>query len=172
MTAPMVQTRRSFGILIADYIHSEKLFERYFAAPEFQVLHSRLCAPGEVDPVVCAVYGEDGIRCGNLGGTPVELLPKTRADPIVQGADVILSRLTEISLVMDRIGPLEVPLVDSNLVYAHYVVAVGYACRGRVFKVGVVGGVGLAATVDSRKALHRVSAWRRGSRSHSCTMMT
>jgi aspartate racemase len=41
-----------------------------------------------------------------------------------------------------------VPLVDTNLAYAQYVVSDGYGAPAHAFKVGVVGGVGPAATVD------------------------
>jgi aspartate racemase len=139
---------RRIGVLTSDYIRDERLFEQYFTAPEFEVLHPRPRGAGEVDPVTTAVYGERGIKSGSLNGRPVELLREACADLIAQGAEVILPGMTEINLVVEQIGTLDVPLVDSNLVYAQYVVAGHYENRGRVFKVGVVGGVGPAATVD------------------------
>ncbi|MFM0738744.1 amino acid racemase [Paraburkholderia xenovorans] len=139
---------RRIGVLTSDYIRGERLFERYFTAPGFDVLYPCSCVPGEIDPVTRAVYGEDGIKTGNLGEIPVKLLREACADLIAQGAEVIVPGLTEIGLVAQQIGPLDVPLIESNQVYAQYVVAGDYARHGRVFKVGVVGGVGPAATVD------------------------
>jgi aspartate racemase len=139
---------RRIGVLTSDYLRNERLFEHYFAAPEFEVFHPRQQAAGDVDPVTRAVYGEEGIKSGILSGRPVDLLREACEDLVSQGVDVILPGLTEINLVAEQIGPLGVPLIDSNLVYAQYVAAGRYGSRGREFKVGVVGGVGPAATVD------------------------
>ena len=137
---------RRVGVLASDYARRKGLFEKYFAAPEFEVIHPRL-AEG-VDLVTEAVYGPDGVKSGNLRGRPVELLREACEDLIAQGANVIVPGLTEIALVAEDIGPLRVPLVDSNLVYAQYVVSGQYGSPETIFKVGVVGGVGPAATVD------------------------
>ena len=40
------------------------------------------------------------------------------------------------------------PLIDSNLAYAQYAVSAPLGSRASTFKIGVVGGVGPAATVD------------------------
>lgn len=134
------------GVLASDYTREKRLFERYFAAPEFEVIHPR--CHERFDPVTQAVYGSDGIKSGNLRGRPVELLRKACEDLIEQGAQVIVPGMTEIALVADEIGALGVPLVDANLAYAQYVVSGGYGSPAHAFKVGVVGGVGPAATVD------------------------
>ena len=134
------------GILASDYTRQKRLFERYFASPEFEVIHPR--CDEHFDPVTQAVYGSDGIKRGNLRGRPVELLREACRDLIEQGAQVIVPGMTEVALVADEIGPLGVPLVDANLAYAQYVVSEGYGSPSHAFKVGVVGGVGPAATVD------------------------
>jgi len=146
---------RRVGVLTSDYIRDERLFERYFSAPEFEVLHPARSAVGGVDFVTGAVYGDGGIKSGRLEGKPVELLREACLDLIAQGAELILPGMTEISLVADRIGTLCVPIVDSNLVYAQYAVAGQCVSRERGFKVGVVGGVGPAATVDFMQKLVR-----------------
>ena len=146
---------RHVGVLTSDYIRDERLFERYFSAPRFEVLHPRENTFGEVDPVTAAVYGEGGIKSGGLNGKPVEMLRGACLDLIAQGAELILTGMTEIGLVVDQIGPLSVPIVNSNLAYAQYAVAGQYDKRVRVFKVGVVGGVGPAATVDFMQKLVR-----------------
>jgi aspartate racemase len=134
------------GVLASDYTRDRRLFERYFASPEFEVIHPR--CNDRFDPVTQAVYGSDGIKSGNLRGRPIELLREACLDLIEQGAQVIVPGMTEIALVADEIGPLGVPLVDTNLAYAQYVVSDGYGTPAHAFKVGVVGGVGPAATVD------------------------
>jgi aspartate racemase len=134
------------GVLASDYTRDKRLFERYFASPEFEVVHPR--CHESFDPVTEAVYGSEGIKSGNLRGRPVELLRTACQDLIEQGVQVIVPGMTEIALVADEMGPLSVPLVDANLAYAQYVVSGGYGSPEHAFKVGVVGGVGPAATVD------------------------
>jgi aspartate racemase len=141
-------SQRRIGVLTSDYLREQRLFERYFPAPDFEVLHPHMVEAGHTDAVTRAVYDRDGIKSGNLTGRPVSLLRAACQDLIAQGAEVILPGLTEIGLVIERIGMLDVPVIDANQVYAQYVAAGHYGPRGRVCKVGVVGGVGPAATVD------------------------
>ncbi|RKT99410.1 aspartate racemase [Burkholderia sp. Nafp2/4-1b] len=134
------------GVLASDYVRDKRLFEAYFPALRFEAVHPR---PHEgIDLVTEAIYGADGIKCGHLRGRPVELLRRACEDLVDQGVQVIVPGLTEIALVADEIGPQRVPLVDSNLAYARYAVSGQPAARAATFKIGVVGGVGPAATVD------------------------
>ncbi|WP_454824981.1 amino acid racemase [Paraburkholderia xenovorans] len=159
MTALSAHVRRVFpsvrrvGVLTSDAIRDNGLFERYFDAARFDVLHPRNEAG--FDCVTSAVYSDEGIRSGCLYGRPVELLRAACADLIAQGAEIILPGLVEIALVARALGRLEVPLVDVNLVYARYVAAAQYSQQERRFKVGVLGGVGPAATVDFMAKLVR-----------------
>ncbi|MEX3957713.1 aspartate/glutamate racemase family protein [Trinickia sp. EG282A] len=137
---------KRIGVLTSDYMREKRLFERYFAAPQFEVVHPRRV--DDIDLVTDAVYGAGGIKCGNLRGHPVELLRRACDDLAGQGAEVIVPGLTEIALVADELGLTEVPLVDSNLAYAQFVVSGRFDSSSPVFKIGVVGGVGPAATVD------------------------
>ncbi|MDR5746535.1 amino acid racemase [Caballeronia sp. LZ029] len=137
---------RRVGVLASAHTRRKQLFEKYFAAPEFEVIHPR--ASEGVDLVTEAIYGTDGVKSGNLRGRPVELLRAACDDLIAQGVNVIVPGLTEIALVAEELGALRVPLVDSNLAYAQYVVSGQYHSPETIFKVGVVGGVGPAATVD------------------------
>ncbi len=134
------------GVLASDYARGNGLFERYFLAPEFDVIHPRIS--DGTDPVTRAVYGENGIKSGHLLGQPVALLKAACEDLIAQGAEIIVPGMTEIALVADELGALSVPLIDSNLAYAQYIVSGQYESPAKLFKVGVVGGVGPAATVD------------------------
>lgn len=137
---------RRIGVLASDYTRRKGLFEKYFAPPEFEVVYPR--HRENQDLVTEAVYGAEGVKSGNLSGRPVELLREACEDLIAQGVNIIVPGLTEIALVADEVGPLRVPLVDSNLAYAQYVVSGQYSSPETLFKVGVVGGVGPAATVD------------------------
>ncbi|SIT47048.1 Aspartate racemase [Paraburkholderia ribeironis] len=152
MTALAAHVRSTFvsarriGVLTCAAVRENSLFERYFEAGRFDVLYPRH-ATG-VDCVTSAVYGDEGIRNGRLSGRPVELLRAACADLIAQGAEVIVPGLAEIGLVQRALGPFEVPLVDTNQVYARYVATAQYSQPQRRVKMGVLGGVGPAATVD------------------------
>lgn len=142
---------KRIGVLASDYAREHRLFERYFAAPRFEVVHPRL--QNGMDLVTQAVYGSEGIKRGNLRGRPIELLHRACVDLADQGVEVIVPGMTEIPLVADAIAPGGVPLIDSNMAYAQYIVSGRVDCPSPVFKVGIVGGVGPAATVDF---LHKI----------------
>ncbi|GLU33330.1 amino acid racemase [Trinickia caryophylli] len=146
---------RRIGVLTSDLVSERALFERYFRAPEYEVLHPRPDDEAGGNVVARAVYGADGIKAGNLRGRPITLLREACEDLIARGAEVLVTGLTEVGLVAEQLAPLRVPLVDSNLVYAQHVVRGEYDRRARPFKVGVVGGVGPAATVDFMQKIVR-----------------
>ncbi|MGS1001198.1 aspartate/glutamate racemase family protein [Burkholderia glumae] len=154
---------RRIGVLASAATREARLFERYFTAPDFVLVHPARDAAEHVtggDAVTEAVYGADGIRDGYTAGRPAELLRRACESLVAQGADLIVPGLTEIALAADAIGPLPVPLIDSNAVYAHYVLAAGTgepgggpAAEPGPLRIGVVGGVGPAATVDFLRKL-------------------
>ncbi|MFL9866004.1 amino acid racemase [Paraburkholderia fungorum] len=161
MAALVVHVRQAFpsvrriGVLTSDTIRANGLFERHFDGARFDVLYPHNEDDEGGDRVTRAVYGDTGIKSGHLSGQPVELLRAACADLIAQGAEIIVPGLAEIPLVARVLGALEVPFVDTNLVYARYVAAAQYAQPARHFKVGVLGGVGPAATVDFMAKLVR-----------------
>jgi aspartate racemase len=111
--------------------------------------------------VMEAVYGENGIRSGNRGGRPVKLVREACMDVIEQGAEVVLLGLTELALVADEMERLTVPVIDPHRVYAKYIVSAQFEPIERPFKLGVVGGVGPAATVDFLNKVVRSTPARR-----------
>ncbi|HWK51377.1 MAG TPA: amino acid racemase, partial [Steroidobacter sp.] len=70
------------------------------------------------------------------------------ADLIAQGAQLLLPGVTELALVANELAHVSVRLLDPHRVYAQHLVADPAADVERPFKLGVVGGVGPAATVD------------------------
>ena len=112
---------KRIGVLASDFVREKRLFERYFAAPEFEVVYPR--AGSHADTVTEAIYGADGIKSGNLRGRPVALLRAAAESLVEQGVDVIVPGMTEIALVAGEIGSLPVSLVDSNLAYAQFIVS-------------------------------------------------
>ncbi|MDB6091885.1 MAG: aspartate racemase [Gammaproteobacteria bacterium] len=150
---------RRIGVLTSEPMRQQRLFERYFRSDELEIVHPRWY--GELDGVTEAVYGAGGIVRGNRHGQPLELLREACADLVEQGAELILPGISELALVAHEIGPLSVPIVDAHRAYAQYVVSERFALPERPFRLGVVGGVGPAATVDFLQKLVRNTPARR-----------
>lgn len=137
---------RKLGILTSDYVRANGLFERYFPAPDWQLLYPRAGLQG--DCVMEAIYGSEGIKTGHLQGDSVELLAQACRDLMDQGAELIVPGFGEIPVVIDALRSRGIPILDANQIYARYAVSDQALQAARPFKVGVVGGVGPAATVD------------------------
>jgi len=67
---------------------------------------------------------------------------------IGQGVDVLLPGSADSALSLQRLGDQSVPVIDSYSVYAQHLLFAGQRKPVREMKLGVVGGVGPAATVD------------------------
>jgi aspartate racemase len=137
---------RKLGILTSDYVRSKRLFERYFSSDRWQLVYP--ADDVQRDCLMSAIYGAEGIKAGCLQGASVELLGKACADLVDQGAELIVPGFAEIALVVDALCERGFPIFDSNQVYARYAVSSNPRALARPFKIGVVGGVGPAATVD------------------------
>lgn len=137
---------RRIGVLTSTPLRESALFERYFRPEEFELLYAR--PRGGLDLVTEAVYGKNGIKSGSRSGDSIELLRAACADLIEQGAQLLLPGVTELALVTNELAQGAVPLLDPHRVYAQHLVADPAAEIERPFKLGVVGGVGPAATVD------------------------
>lgn len=137
---------RRIGVLTSGPLREQGLFERYFPQSQFEILHVRLREG--LDLVTEAVYGNNGIDGGVRSDHSILLLREACADLVAQGAELLLPGLNEIALVADKLGELPVPILDAHRVYAQHLVADPAAPVERPFKLGVVGGVGPAATVD------------------------
>ena len=146
-------TVRRIGVLTSEHLREQRLFERYFPPGEFEVLHPR--PHGGIDRVTEAVYGEDGINRGNRYGHSLKLLREACADLVEQGAELVIPGLTELVVVAPQIGHVGVPVIDAHRAYAQYIVSERFELPERPFRLGVVGGVGPAATVDFLQKLVR-----------------
>ena len=150
---------RRIGVMTSDYVRQRQLFERYFDASRWQLIY-----PGpdvQRDGLMPAIYGEDGIKSGHLQGQSVERLDQACRDVLAQGAEIILPGFTEIPIVLSTLCERGLPVVDVNQVYARYAVDFGGEAATQPFKIGVVGGVGPAATVDFMNKIVRNTPARR-----------
>ncbi len=137
---------RNIGVLTSDYVRSRALFERYFPSEEWCIHYPSDSI--QRDCVMPAIYGPDGIKAGCLRGASVEKLMRACEDLIGQGAQLILPGFSEIPVVINALQDQGIPIVDANQIYADYAATGGAAQKAKPFKIGVVGGVGPAATVD------------------------
>jgi len=137
---------RKLGILTSNYVRSTWLFEQYFTPERWELVYPRDNI--QQDCLMMAIYGSDGIKTGHVQGASVDLLTKACSDLMEQGAELIVPGFFEIPIVVEALRERGFPIVDSNQVYAQYAVSSHASALTKPFKVGVVGGVGPAATVD------------------------
>ena len=137
---------RKLGVLTSDYVRGRRLFERYFPAENWTLLYPEDAVQHQC--VMPAVYGPEGIKAGCLRGSSVELLVRACEDLVAQGAELIVPGLSEIPVVICALQERGIPIIDANQIYAEYAVSDQAGQKAKQFKIGVVGGVGPAATVD------------------------
>ena len=150
---------KKIGVLTSDYVRNRMLFERYFPSDRWQLVYPT--PDVQQQALMPAIYGDDGIKSGHLQGQSVERLDAACRDVMAQGAEIILPGFTEIPIVVSTLVERGLPVVDVNQVYARYAVDFGGDVARRPFKVGVVGGVGPAATVDFMDKIVRNTPARR-----------
>jgi aspartate racemase len=144
---------RRVGILTSSYVRKKALFEKYFSGADYTLLYP--AADTQQACVMQAVYGTSGIKNGYLDGESIDLLEQACQDLLQQGAQVIVPGITEIATVADALRARGMPVVDSNQIYAEAALRFQPAPLNRACKIGVVGGVGPAATVDFIEKLIR-----------------
>jgi aspartate racemase len=145
------------GVLTSDYVRSRALFERYFAPPYALVYPSDEAQAA----LMHAIYGPGGIKSGRLDRAAIALLDQALRDLAARGAEVILPGFTEIPVALDAVTARDVPIVDCNQVCAQHALDYAAGAPPRPFKIGVIGGVGPAATVDFMDKVVRATGARR-----------
>ncbi|MEI2416449.1 amino acid racemase [Orrella sp. JC864] len=148
----------TIGVLASPYVRQSGLFERELGGL------ARIVHPGQAAQrqLMDAVYGPQGLRAGRQDGDCVALLAQACADLAGQGAQIIVPGMTELPVLAEALRPLApVPLLDVNAIYAQFALGVDGAPPPCEFKLGVLGGVGPAATVDfMRKVVDLTQAGR------------
>ncbi|WP_322015443.1 amino acid racemase [Paraburkholderia sp. J12] len=112
---------RRIGVVVSDTVRESRLFEKYFVTPEFEVIHAR-CDEGAGRAMLA-------LACARL---------------VEQGAQVIVPGMDG----MHGTDALPLPVIDVPRVYARYALSGRCEPAMPAFRVGVLGGVGPAATVD------------------------
>lgn len=148
---------RKLGVLCTGYVRDKKLFEQYFSA-------DRLCYPSEQTYAQCiapAIYGSDGVLAGQAQGATLERLHLACQDLLAQGAQLIVPGSSEIAVLAQALRRRGLPVLDSHQVYVDHVLAQQDVPPTPAFKIGIIGGIGPAATVDfMQKIIKNTSAQR------------
>jgi aspartate racemase len=118
---------RKLGILTSSYVRKERLFENYFDSERYELIYP--AKPIQAD-------------------SP-ELIQQACQELADKGAELIIPGLAEIPLIIESLRARQlIPVIDSNQVYANYAAAYQGGAAEKTFKLGVIGGVGPAATID------------------------
>ncbi|MFB4390567.1 MULTISPECIES: amino acid racemase [unclassified Pseudomonas] len=140
----LVEPGTRLGVLASDYVRASGLFERCFA-DAYPVVYP---ACEHQAALMEAVYGSAGIKAGHLDGLALERVHQACLDLERQGAHLLLPGMTELSLVAGDLHRRGVRCLDANQVYAQSATLAEPTTAAAPFKLGIVGGVGPAATVD------------------------
>ncbi len=138
--------QHKLGILTSNYVRKKALFEQYFDSQKYALIYPDQGL--QEQSLMPAIYGPKGIKAGYVQGDAVDLLYRTCQDLLLQGAQIIVPGCTEIAVVADALRERGLPIVDSNQAYVQYALNEDGGPPAKSFKLGVVGGVGPAATVD------------------------
>jgi aspartate racemase len=141
---------RNLGILCTQYVRERHLFERYF--PDQALTY--VSKDTHEHFVASAVYDEEGLMAGQTNGA-VEKLHRACEELLEKGAEIIIPGTSEIAAVAHVLAERGLPIVDSHQVYVDFALAHRELYRPDTFKLGIVGGIGPAATVDFMQKIVR-----------------
>ena len=140
------------GILTSNFVRTQRLFEAYFDATHYRLIYPS----ADLQTLLSnAIYGRDGIKAGKLAGRAVADIGKVCEALVDQGVQLLLPGFTEIPTVLDTLDATHLPIVDSNRIYAEYAIRSSNEVVDTPHRVGVVGGIGPAATVDFMQKIVR-----------------
>lgn len=133
------------GILTSEYVRQARLFEHAFSADGHSVLYPDPATQARC--VTAALYGSGGLQMGGERHA-AGLLLQACAALLADGADIIVPGATEIAMIAGLLAEAGMPILDSNAIYVDHALAVAAPAHSRPLQIGIVGGVGPAATVD------------------------
>jgi aspartate racemase len=136
------------GVLASDHVRRAGLFDTALGPDGFTIRY-----PGPAIQAGCvmpALYGAAGLQRRGLGAAAIDMLRIACADLVARGADVILAGAGEFALAAGALRRSGFAVVDTLQVYIDYAVRSDQAPAPDVpqARLGVVGGIGPAATVD------------------------
>ena len=147
------------GVLTSDFVEKHGLFERCFAAPRWQTIHAKPEMRQGI-PWLSHCEGNE-VESEPASGTVVDLLAQACRDLLSRGAEIILPGAAGIASLVEMLKERGMPVLNVNRIHARHAIEVGGEPVVRPFKIGVVGGVGPAATVDFYSKIVRNTPARR-----------
>ena len=135
----------TIGVITTPYVRRSELFQSLFGEDKRVVFPSDTMETA----VMHSIYGKNGFKSGNRGSEVLEPINAALSNLSEQGATVFVPGLTELPLLFDQLRiPTSMKAINTAAIYARHALALTEAGSRRRFKVGIVGGVGPAATVD------------------------
>jgi aspartate racemase len=98
---------KNIGVLATSGTITTGLFDKYLH--DVNIVYP--CEATQANKVMEAIYGDHGIKSGNLKGKPLDLLVEAGNELIQNGAQLIILGCTEIELVLKK-QHLNKPLID------------------------------------------------------------
>ncbi|MDP5218493.1 amino acid racemase [Ruegeria sp. 2205SS24-7] len=136
---------QKIGVLATPFVRECGLFDKLFGDDVDVIYPSRSMEWAVME----AIYGAQGFKSGRRDDAILAPINAVLADLAKSGATVFVPGMTELPLLFDRFAPCHgIELVDTAAAYARFALDVTEQRHHRPFKVGVLGGVGPAATVD------------------------
>ncbi len=135
----------TIGVITTPYVRRNGLFQSLFGDDK------RVVFPSDTieSAVMHSIYGVDGFKSGKRGPEVLGPINAALLDLSEQGATVFVPGLTELPLLFEQLHfPASMTAVNTATIYARHALTLTEASSKRRFKVGVVGGIGPAATVD------------------------
>lgn len=102
---------KKVGVLCTTGTKKMAIYDRYL--PNLQLLYPN--EQDQVQLVMRAIYGENGIKSGNTGQEPTALLQSAAEQLIAKGAELIIAGCTEIPLAL-KVHHLTLPYIDTMAV--------------------------------------------------------
>lgn len=136
----------TIGVLTSDLVRRRQLFQRRFAGTGHTIVFPDDTIQSSC--VMAAIYGERSLKAGHLAGPAIDQLAAACEALRAQGATVIVPGFSEIALAAQALQERGLPVLDSNEIYARFALAATLTPARRPFKIGMLGGLGPAATVD------------------------
>lgn len=138
--ASTVKRGSLLGVLTSTFAATAQLFERTFGADYALVYPSAACQQA----LMQTLYGAGGVG----DGAALRAIDAACRDLRRQGAAALLPGFAELALVAPALQRDGIDLPDINAIYADYALRFDGHRKPVPFRLGVVGGVGPAATID------------------------
>lgn len=133
------------GVLTTPYVRDKRLFDDLLG-PQIEVIYPDKEAQSEM---LQAIYGTAGFKAGHSGNEVNDRIANVIANLVKNDAEIIVPGMTEIPLMnINMSRHRNIPLINTNEVYAQFALSQTSEVYGKPFKIGIVGGVGPAATID------------------------